>query len=376
MGYTNCVVPGCKNKPDKGILFKYWPQNPILAAQWHEYLPHIIPKPHCTAVCENHFEDSMFTDQTKRKLKLSAIPSKPYATNSPLVLQGSIHQGDSSIFPLYFGVQCCATSIAACCYSSVHEPDLWTSKDIDDCVHIGTELHSKSKPSRNQFLLPHEVHNQITTPNGKIISVLANTEAKFVGPIHDVENFGDNFSNALTMFFHNSRYGILTCGEYSFGVIFTKGKYWIFDSHAKNKAGKVDEQGKAVLMKFNSINDIVNYYRSIFNCTSSFSITEIQLENQSVPNQPLGDSNNLPADIAHSYQPLGDSLNLPADIANSHDHLRDSYNLPGHIAQSFQPLGDSLNLPADVAHSHQPPLKRHNSDTIENPPTYAHVVDT
>ena len=52
MGWTNCVVPGCISKPDKGMLFKYWPQNQILSAQWHEYLLEIIPKPNRTAVCE------------------------------------------------------------------------------------------------------------------------------------------------------------------------------------------------------------------------------------------------------------------------------------------------------------------------------------
>ncbi|XP_052128838.1 uncharacterized protein LOC127750661 [Frankliniella occidentalis] len=146
----------------------------------------------------------MFTDvnnQTERKLKFSAVPFKLYSTNSPLVLQGSIHQEDSSIFPIYFGVQCCATSITACCYSSVHEPDLWTSVDVDACIYIGTKLHGKSEPSQHSFLLPYKVHIPVKTSNGKIISVVADKEAKFLGPIHEIDNFADSFSYALTIFF-------------------------------------------------------------------------------------------------------------------------------------------------------------------------------
>ncbi|KAK3910769.1 Nucleus-vacuole junction protein 2 [Frankliniella fusca] len=143
------------------------------------------------------------------------------------ILQGTIHQGNHILFPKYHGVQCCATSVVACAHAMVHDPDLWTPKDIDACVHVGTDLHSQSKPSKHTYIFPHEVHKTIVLPNQNVLSLIADDKAKFVGPIHDIQYFGDDFSCALTSFFESSRFGILTCEQYSFGMILSESDYSI-----------------------------------------------------------------------------------------------------------------------------------------------------
>ncbi|KAK3926549.1 Secretory phospholipase A2 receptor [Frankliniella fusca] len=303
------------------------------------------------------------------------------------ILQGNIHQGDKILFPIYNGVQCCATSVVACGYGMVYSPDLWTAKDIDACIHVGTDLHSKSKPSQETYLYPHEVDERIKLPNGIVLTLIVNREAEFIGPIHET-----------------SRFGILTCSNYSFGMILSKNKYWIFDSHAKNERGEPDNKGKAILIKFNTINEIVLYYRTIFNITASYSITVIQFKtcashsmvhpvNQSKKrkcevtdfalSQHLANSFNLPAENAppfekQSYgllkstehalsQPLGDSLNQPAEITVSSPQGGSTYRPEKNIKQtkrkqacgslqfdkhvSNQPLGDSMNQPAETVSS-------------------------
>ncbi|KAK3917549.1 Nucleus-vacuole junction protein 2 [Frankliniella fusca] len=285
------------------------------------------------------------------------------------ILQGTIHQGNHILFPKYHGVQCCATSVVACAHAMVHDPDLWTPKDIDACVHVGTDLHSQSKPSKHTYLFPHEVHKTIVLPNQNVLSLIADDKAKFVGPIHDIQYFGDDFSCALTSFFESSRFGILTCEQYSFGMIRSKSDYWIFDSHAKNEIGKTSNEGKAVLMKFDCINEIVLYYRSAFDRSSSYSITEISFKH--CVSQPTKDTSNQCAENTHDLnkpkkrkhkvseyilpQPLGDSLNRPAE--NVLSLKGGNHNRPEkRIKQSnekvttclnTQPLGDSLNRPAE-----------------------------
>lgn len=56
------------------------------------------------------------------------------------VVQGSIHQGDISKFPKYYGRQCCAVSIVSCGYALKKDPVSWTYEDIDDCVYVSLSL--------------------------------------------------------------------------------------------------------------------------------------------------------------------------------------------------------------------------------------------
>ncbi|KAK3920827.1 A disintegrin and metalloproteinase with thrombospondin motifs 8 [Frankliniella fusca] len=105
------------------------------------------------------------------------------------VLQGTIHQGNNLIFFVYFGVHCCSASVVACAYGLIHDPTLWTARDIDACVHLRTNLHAKSCPqNQNGFLFPHEIHETFTLPNNVDVYLQAAKETKFIGPIHNMKD--------------------------------------------------------------------------------------------------------------------------------------------------------------------------------------------
>ncbi|KAK3924124.1 hypothetical protein KUF71_012208 [Frankliniella fusca] len=276
------------------------------------------------------------------------------------VLQGTIHQGNNFIFPVYYGVQCCSASVVACAYGLIHEPNLWTARDIDACVHLGTNLHAKSCPqNHNGFLFPHEIHETFTLPNNVDVYLQAAKEAKFIGPIHNIEGFGDEIVSALTTYFQTSRCGILTCNEYSFAILSADDKYWIFDSHAKNMEGKCDSEGFAVLISFSCINELVLYLQQNFNNFSTYSITEIKFDMQIPVFDLLGDSNQNQPGLPVSNH-IGDSnQNQPGLCV--FDHLGDSnQNQPG--LPVFDHLGDS--------NQNQPglPVFDHLGDSNQNQP--------
>ncbi|KAK3914850.1 41 kDa spicule matrix protein [Frankliniella fusca] len=267
------------------------------------------------------------------------------------VLQGTIHQGNNLLFPIHYGVQCCSASVVACAYALSHNPTLWTAKDIDACVYLGTNIHAKScRPNYNGYLFPHEIIKTFPLPNKVHVVLEAAKEAKFIGAIHNIEGFGDEIIYALTSYFKTSRCGILNCNEYSFGMMFAGNEFWIFDSHAKDITGRSHHEGFAVLISFSSINELVQYLQQNFNDTSTYSITEIKFKIQNnEPNLltcPIDDSSqNQPgSDLkgdSYLYQPnlfscpLGDSSqNQPGT-----DVKRDSYtNQPDLLSC---PLGDS-----------------------------------
>ncbi|KAK3909951.1 putative GPI-anchored adhesin-like protein PGA18 [Frankliniella fusca] len=278
------------------------------------------------------------------------------------VLQGTIHQGNNFIFPVYYGVQCCSASVVACAYGLIHEPNLWTARDIDACVHLGTNLHAKSCPqNHNGFLFPHEIHETFTLPNNVDVYLQAAKEAKFIGPIHNIEGFGNEIVSALTTYFQTSRCGILTCNEYSFAILSADDKYWIFDSHAKNMEGKCDSEGFAVLISFSCINELVLYLQQNFNNFSTYSITEIKFDMQIPVFDLLGDSNQNQPGLPVSNH-IGDSnQNQPGLCV--FDHLGDSnQNQPG--LPVFDHLGDS--------NQNQPGLSvsNHIGDSNQNRPGF------
>ncbi|KAK3931810.1 putative GPI-anchored adhesin-like protein PGA18, partial [Frankliniella fusca] len=278
------------------------------------------------------------------------------------VLQGTIHQGNNLVFPVYYGVQCCSASIVACAYGLFHDPSLWTAKDIDACVHVGTNVHAKScQPNYKGFLFPHEIIKTITLPNNVEVFLQAAEQAKYIGPIHNIEGFGDDIVSALTTHFQTSRCGILTCNEYSFAMMFADSKFWIFDSHAKDVNGRCSNEGFAVLISFSCINELVLYLQQNFNNLSTYSITEIKFEMLIPVLNHIGDSfQNQPGLPVSNH--IGDSFQNQPGLPVS-NHKGDSFqNQPGlsvsnHIGDSFQ------NQPGL-------PVSNHIGDSFQNQPGF------
>ncbi|KAK3916895.1 putative HTH-type transcriptional regulator YuaB, partial [Frankliniella fusca] len=188
----------------------------------------------------------------------------------------------------YFGRQCSANAVAAVCRAHVLNPNLWTSLNVDECLMAGNKLFELSYellPSTYTnivYLRPDELHSCVTFPENEI---------KFQVQIND-EYYGTSMNNIATVdhgivnyciddavlcFLHNFNYGIFTCQLQCVAIMKISNDYFIFDSHKRGKDGLTDGQnGTAVLLRFNDINDLVLHLRSLFKCTTCSSTGTVQ----------------------------------------------------------------------------------------------------
>ena len=61
---------------------------------------------------------------------------------------------------------------------------------------------------------------------------------------------------------------LLIVNNYILGIILGTGSIYLFDSHSKDEYGNLSSTGTAVLLKFDSLNSLENYIRSIYYNTS------------------------------------------------------------------------------------------------------------
>ncbi|KAK3908159.1 Integrin alpha-PS5, partial [Frankliniella fusca] len=188
----------------------------------------------------------------------------------------------------YFGRQCSANAVAGICKAHVLHPNLWTSLNVDECLMAGNKLFEKSyellPPSYSNviYLRPDELHSCVMFPENEI---------KFQVQIND-EYYGTSMNNIVTVnhgivnyciddailcFLHNFNYGILTCQIQCVAILKIGMEYFLFDSHKRGKNGLPDcENGTAVLMSFNDINNLVLHLKNLFKCTSCLPTNTVQ----------------------------------------------------------------------------------------------------
>ena len=61
---------------------------------------------------------------------------------------------------------------------------------------------------------------------------------------------------------------LLILNNYILGLIWGTGSIYLFDSHSKDEYGNFSSTGTAVLLKFDSLNSLENYIRSVYYNTS------------------------------------------------------------------------------------------------------------
>lgn len=76
----------------------------------------------------------------------------------------------------------------------------------------------------------------------------------------------------LTNFFNNHDFGLFTCFSYTTAVMKVNNDYWIFDSHARDAQGMINEKGKAVLIQFVSVDEIVQYLRDLYGVNKQYEV--------------------------------------------------------------------------------------------------------
>ena len=212
---------------------------------------------------------------------------------SYLVKQGTYDQSDHERFTKYFGRQCSGIAVAAACKATRINPKLWTRHTIDECVTAGDELFTKSinnilskNPKFNHYYLKvEELYKEIEFPSGQKVKFDVNTDLSITGLLIlsnetcFIENGPTNYSlkDGLNELFTNCNFGVLTCNAISICVMKVSDSFFVFDSHKRGENGLTDAiNGKAVLIEFSNISDIVTYIQYLHN-SCEFEITGLNI---------------------------------------------------------------------------------------------------
>ena len=192
-------------------------------------------------------------------------------SNQPFkVVQGSFHQGDSR-FGYSAGIQCSCNTLVSICYSKFRYPTLWKSQDLDYILTEGDSNFKRLRFTESPFLdqFPKKVF---------VDDQECGIEFNIVHGEFRSNDIAINFISDELLFRHSGAL-IILCG-YSIAVTFYGREYFVFDSHSRDELGSLCPNGKSVLMRFKSLQDINNYMRQTYN-TLHFQIlyVDVSIEN-------------------------------------------------------------------------------------------------
>ena len=144
----------------------------------------------------------------------------------------------------------------------------------------GDDLYSSSAKGKvmptNGYMHPSSVNKQIPL-NNKVCgeycptfdSVLfGNTSNLFT----EEESLSLELKDGLCQFFNNHNFGLFTCDGYTTGMMQVGHDFWIFDSHSRDTHGMIHGNGKAVLINFSSIDEIVGYLKALYGSNKQYEI--------------------------------------------------------------------------------------------------------
>jgi hypothetical protein len=140
-----------------------------------------------------------------------------------------------------------ASSIAMAEHSC---PSTWTRHTLDNILTAGDTLYTSSKPNLpagQEYLLVEELHDEVLIAGMRTLFTKDTTLAGgYIWPSTSIKCL--IFPTTINKFLSENSCGILTAALTSVAIGKTQnGKYWLFDSHSRDKAGYKAENGKACL---------------------------------------------------------------------------------------------------------------------------------
>ena len=182
-------------------------------------------------------------------------------------VQGSFHQGDPRKFQgKSVGKQCVTNSIMAIIYSNILPMKYWEQKHLDEILRIGDRLYQRIN-CPHDYLLVSDVPN-VVTEFGEQYSITRNTE--LFGPIKNTlpGGIGQELDHSVKSMIKENKWttGVLCIGQTpdaslhsrlqggsACSLVVAKNNFYIFDSHSRDRNGKVVESGTSVLLHFTTI---------------------------------------------------------------------------------------------------------------------------
>ncbi len=154
-------------------------------------------------------------------------------------------------------------------------------------LQIGDELYTNSKNLLGSnfvhpFLMPYQVSKTVMIDGNEIIFCTDEIKAKFGylmknadnsnTKLEDLEDQEADESNMklvdlaenLHEIFFEFKYCIFVTGDFAISILKSEEGLWILDSHERGNDGLYVEGGKAVLIQFNGVNEVVQHLRQLY----------------------------------------------------------------------------------------------------------------
>ena len=190
--------------------------------------------------------------------------------------QGTLNQGEL----LGGGMQCTCIATAFLCLSSCDHCDemnrnVYNSSEIDKILQEGTDIymslideHFNGKP---RYLLISELPRSLKLRGLQYEVVQLEAYTGLIGTkFTDQDSLTFTVSDAVVHSLCKTPYCFLTIGNKTPSFTsairkFDETCFWVFDSHSRNAQGFFCINGKAVLMEFNSIQQLIQYIINLAN---------------------------------------------------------------------------------------------------------------
>ena len=197
---------------------------------------------------------------------------------------GSFCQG--SMPSKYPGFQCTMIALFALAFAYLKPCTEWNMMTMNSIVQDGNSLYTAYVDNYMNGIPQFLAHDQLDILNdvqiyGSIVqpTVHSNLFYGAVGVDPDPTSLAVNLNDALEIAFQLSNHVLITVSDFTVGAIAQNGQFYIFDSHARNHLGQVSESGTSVLLMFDSVTDLSEYFRTVYN-NQMFNISPVQFASE------------------------------------------------------------------------------------------------
>ena len=194
--------------------------------------------------------------------------SSSLASKCTTFILGSYHQGDRR-FPVFSrGSQCTLNSLCALIYAQY--ANISTKANLDEILNLGDQLYQrtvqhlkKTGKFKHRLLCFDEIPDTVN-----ILSRVVNVHKGDIKAGLAVEQVGNSGMPTLHESLYNSFWSyqsvMVLIGAVCCAVFVKNGMYCLFDSHSHNEYGLSCPEGKAVLMSFSSLDDLVSFMYAMY----------------------------------------------------------------------------------------------------------------
>ena len=180
------------------------------------------------------------------------------------VVQATHHQGDIR-YGMLRGIQCSCMSLMSVCWTLFKSVSIWDSFDLDCILQKGFFLFKSLNKYRYLSMkdLPQEFFIENSSINVQFLNIRTGeiTAGAYLVSITEIVSDCQQIGTGA----------LLIINKYILGLLWGNQCFFLFDSHSNDEIGRMSATGTAVLLKFDFLQSLENYTKSVY--YSNYSMT-------------------------------------------------------------------------------------------------------